>query len=90
MNRPINKIVLIDDSPEASRLFPRNTLLIKPYVDVGDFDDQALADMLPLLYALCHDGVEDFRDTFDDLGNYFSTCRTISTGSSTKFHITFL
>ena len=36
MNRDLGRIVLVDDSPEASSLFPRNTLLVKPFVDVHD------------------------------------------------------
>jgi hypothetical protein len=68
MNRPLNKIILIDDSDESSKLFPRNTLLIKPFEDITDVNDHALTDLLPLLYALCHDGVDDFRVTLDDLG----------------------
>ena len=68
MNRDIKRIVLIDDSSESSQLFPRNTLLIKPFVDIHDKTDTALLDLLPLLQALVHDGVQDFPACFDDLG----------------------
>ncbi len=70
MNRPMRQIVLIDDSSAASELFPRNTLLIKPFDDVNDKTDTALLDLIPLLQALVHDGVKDFRECFDDLGTH--------------------
>lgn len=70
MNRDISKIILIDDSLEASQLFPRNTLLIKPFIDVGDKSDTALLDLIPLLQAFIHDQSNDFRDTIDDLGTH--------------------
>ncbi len=68
MNRDVKRIVLIDDSPESSQMFPRNTLLIKPFSDINDKTDTALLDLLPLLQALVHDGVQDFPACFDDLG----------------------
>lgn len=70
MNRDLSRIVLIDDSESTSSLFPRNTLLIKPFTDINDKTDAALVELLPLLQALVHDGVKDFRDCFDDLGTH--------------------
>lgn len=70
MNRDLSRIVLIDDSESTSSLFPRNTLLIKPFTDINDKTDNALVELLPLLQALVHDGVKDFRDCFDDLGTH--------------------
>lgn len=70
MNRDLSRIVLIDDDPIAFQHFKRNTLQIKPFVDVNDKDDHALLDLIPLLQALIHEGVTDFRDTLDGLGTH--------------------
>lgn len=70
MNRDLRKIILVDDSPEASQLFPRNTILIAPFLDVNSKHDHALEELLPLLQAMIHDGSTDFRATLDDLGTH--------------------
>ena len=70
MGRDLSRIVLIDDSEESSQLCPRNTLIIKPFVNIGDTTDRALDDLIPLLHALVHDEVGDFRLTLDDLGTH--------------------
>lgn len=70
MNRDISRIILIDDSHESAQLFPRNTLYIKPFNDVNDKTDMQLIQLIPLLQAMIHDGVSDFRDTIDDLGTH--------------------
>ncbi len=70
MNRDLAKIILIDDSAEASGLFPRNTLLVKPFVDVNDKSDTVLLELLPLLQAFVHDDSRDFRDSIDNLGTH--------------------
>ena len=67
MNRPLQKIILIDDDPEASQLFPRNTLLIKPFNNIYDKTDKSLLELIPLLQALIHENVDDVRDIFDDV-----------------------
>lgn len=70
LNREERKIILIDDDPKAAQLFPRNTLLVRPYVDVKDKSDRVLLDLIPLLQALVHENVEDVRDTLDNLGTH--------------------
>jgi import inner membrane translocase subunit TIM50 len=70
MNRDIDRIILIDDSPEAFQMFPRNTLQVKPFDDVKDSADRVLYDLVPLLQAFVHDDARDFRDTIDDLGTH--------------------
>lgn len=70
MNRDLDRIILIDDSPEAFQLFPRNTLQVKPFDDVKDSNDRVLFDLVPLLQAFVHDDAKDFRDTLDDLGTH--------------------
>jgi hypothetical protein len=71
LNRDEARIILIDDNPESFQKFPRNTLEVKPFLDVNDKTDTVLLDLIPLLYGLVHDEVTDFRDTFDDLGFLF-------------------
>ena len=70
MNRDIRKIILIDDDEKAPQLFPRNTLLVKPYNDVFDKSDRILYDLIPLLQALVHEQPDDFRNTLDELGTH--------------------
>lgn len=70
MNRDLSRIILVDDREDSSELFPRNTLLIKPFDDVNDKSDTALLELIPLLQAFIHDGVTDFRDTIDNLGTH--------------------
>lgn len=70
MNRDIKRIVLIDDDPRSTQLFPRNSLLIKPYTDVHDKSDRALLELIPLLQAFVHEGVDDIRDAIDKLGTH--------------------
>ena len=68
MGRPMDRIILIDDSTESSQLFPENTLLIKPFDDIHDTRDTELADLMVLLQAIVHDRVESFPACFKDLG----------------------
>jgi mitochondrial import inner membrane translocase subunit TIM50 len=70
MNRDLGRIILVDDDPASSQLFPRNTLLIRPFDDPTDTTDTALSELLLLLQGLQHDGVKDFRDAFDNLGTH--------------------
>jgi hypothetical protein len=70
MNRDIRRIVLLDDDQAASALFPRNTLLVKPYTDVHDRSDSTLLDLVPFLQALVHEQCDDYRDTIDALGTH--------------------
>ena len=70
MNRDIRQIILIDDNPAAAQMFPRNTLIVKPYTKNDDDTDRILFDLVPLLQAFVHDGSVDFRDTIDDLGTH--------------------
>lgn len=70
MNRDIRKIVLLDDSEISSQLFPRNTLLVKPFTDLSDTKDTVLLDLIPLLQAFVHEDCSDFRDVLDKLGTH--------------------
>lgn len=70
MNRDIRKIILIDDNPDSAQLFPRNTIYVPPFDDVHNKHDTVLEDLIPLLQAFVHDGVQDVRDTLDNLGTH--------------------
>lgn len=49
MNRPMRKIILIDDDPLSAENYPKNTLLIKPYRNIYDTSDNALVELIPFL-----------------------------------------
>ena len=52
LNRPLNKIILIDDDPLSVENYPKNTLLIKPYRNIYDTNDNALLELIPFLQVL--------------------------------------
>ena len=68
MGRPLQKIIVIDDSAESTQLCTENTLLIKPFTDVYDKNDAELLKLLVFLQALVHDGVENYPKCFEDMG----------------------
>jgi len=70
MSRDLGRIILIDDSREASQLFPRNTIIVPPFEDIHNKSDHVLEDLIPVLQAFMHEGVTDFRDTLDDMGTH--------------------
>lgn len=70
MNRDLSRIILIDDNPESAKLFPRNTLYVKPFTDVNDTHDTILLDLVPLLQGLVHENISDYPRLFDDLGTH--------------------
>jgi import inner membrane translocase subunit TIM50 len=70
MNRDLRRIVLIDDNPNSSSLFPRNTLLVKPFNDVNDTNDTVLYDLIPFLQAFVHEDAQDIPSILDSLGTH--------------------
>ena len=70
LNRDISQIILIDDNPKSSQLFPENTILIEPFNNVKDSRDTILLDLIPFLQALVHEKIHDYRKLFQDLGNF--------------------
>jgi len=66
MNRDIHRIILIDDDKDSAKMFPRNTLFVKPYDTYND-DDTTLLDLIPVLQSVVHHQKKDVRDFFDDL-----------------------
>ena len=59
LGRPLERLVLIDDSPPSFLLQPDNAIPITPYF--GQMEDRALPMMLPMLRGL--DMLTDVRDT---------------------------
>lgn len=70
MNRDPARIIVIDDDTISTEYCARNTLLVKPFVDVDDKSDSILFDLVPLLQAFIHEDVKDFRDKIDGLGTH--------------------
>lgn len=70
MNRDVRRIILVDDDPQSFQDFPRNTIKIKPYVNIYDKNDTILLDLIPVLQAFVHDNVEDFTKVLDNLGTH--------------------
>ena len=70
MNRDPRRILVIDDNPESVELCMDNVLLVPPFLDVNNKHDKTLENLIPLLQAFVHDGVEDFQKTLKDLGTH--------------------
>lgn len=83
MSRDLGRIILIDDSREASQLFPRNTIIVPPFEDIHNKSDHVLEDLIPVLQAFVHEGVTDFRDTLDDMG----TCEAEEVVAEYRFRL---
>ncbi|GMH62555.1 hypothetical protein TrRE_jg10075 [Triparma retinervis] len=49
LNRPVNRIVVIDDDRDAVKLHPDNLIKVKPYTDKHDREDKTLLNLIPIL-----------------------------------------
>jgi len=58
LNRPINKIILLDDDEAAAQLNPSNLIKIKPYHNPRDREDNTLERITPFL-------IEVARENYD-------------------------
>lgn len=67
LNRDQRRILVVDDSSEATQLCDRNTILVPPFDDINQHDT-VLEDLIPFLQAICHENVEDLPALLDDLG----------------------
>ncbi len=57
LNRPIERIVILDDEPECFALQPDNGITVKPYTveeDVDPNSDNTLETILPFLMVYIH------------------------------------
>jgi import inner membrane translocase subunit TIM50 len=65
LNRPLRKIVVLDDDPAALQFQPENLIRVKPYDNPTDREDNTLERIMPLL-------VEISREGYDDIPNLLS------------------
>jgi len=63
LNRDLSKVILLDCNAAASRISPRNALIVKKWE--GDPRDTTLMDLIPFFQAIAASGVEDVRDVLD-------------------------
>jgi import inner membrane translocase subunit TIM50 len=59
LNRNVNKMVVLDDDPEAVKLNPENLVLVKPYTDPMDRTDDTLERITPFLIEIAREGYSD-------------------------------
>lgn len=59
LNRNVNKMVVLDDDPEAVKFNPDNLILVKPYTDPMDRTDNTLERITPFLIEIAREGYND-------------------------------
>lgn len=59
LNRNTNRIIAIDDDPQALQLQPQNLIRIKPYDNPHDREDRTLQRITPLLIEIAREGCND-------------------------------
>lgn len=59
LNRPLGRIIALDDDPLALQFQPKNLVLVKPYDDPNDRDDNTLERITPLLVEISREGYDD-------------------------------
>ncbi|KAL3805671.1 hypothetical protein HJC23_005915 [Cyclotella cryptica] len=59
LNRPMRKIVVLDDDPAALQFQPENLIRVKPYDNPSDREDNTLERITPLLVEISREGYED-------------------------------
>ncbi len=64
MNRPLEKIVMIDTNPDAYSLQPHNAIPMKPWH--GDTSDKELVALIPFLEYVAAMGFDDVRPVLRD------------------------
>ena len=58
LNRPLRRIIALDDDPEALKFQPENLIRMKPYDDPNS-DDDTLERITPLLVEISREGYDD-------------------------------
>jgi len=58
LNRPLRKVIALDDDPDALQFQPENLIRVKPY-DNPDVEDDTLERITPLLVEISREGYED-------------------------------
>lgn len=59
LNRPLRKILVLDDDPAALQFQPENLIRVKPYDNPNDREDNTLERILPLLVEISREGYDD-------------------------------
>jgi len=70
LNRPIEKILIIDDDPKGYSLQPENGIHIKPFTDPTDKHDTALDDIKPFLEALAVERISNVPEVLRSYGSH--------------------
>ncbi len=58
LNRPVGKIIALDDDPEALQFQPENLIRVKPF-DNPEVEDDTLERITPLLVEISREGYDD-------------------------------
>lgn len=67
INRPLNKVIIIDTDPKSVATHPDNSIILPKWT--GDIYDKTLFELIPLLQAIASDGVDDVRPVL----NYYKS-----------------
>lgn len=59
LNRPVRRIIALDDDSAALQFQPENLIRVKPYDDPNDRDDNTLERITPLLVEISREGYDD-------------------------------
>ena len=59
LNRPLGRIIIIDDDERSAQLQPDNLIRVKPYLDPTDRADDCLSRLTPLLIEIAKEGYAD-------------------------------
>ncbi|KAL9183649.1 hypothetical protein ACHAXT_004505 [Thalassiosira profunda] len=62
LNRPLRKVIALDDDEQALQFQPENLIRVKPYDDPNDRDDDTLARITPLLIEISREGYDDIPE----------------------------
>lgn len=68
LNRPLRKIVVLDDDPAALQFQPENLIKVKPYDNPNDREDNTLERILPLLVEISREGYDDVPKLLSQFG----------------------
>jgi import inner membrane translocase subunit TIM50 len=60
LNRPLHRMIVLDDDPTEVQFNPENLIRVKPYTDPTDRTDNTLARITPFLIELVREGYSDF------------------------------
>jgi len=63
LNRPLRRVIALDDDPDALQFQPENLIRVKPY-DNPDVEDDTLERITPLLVEISREGYEDIPSLF--------------------------